>query len=92
MRGPSLAGFRVDLGEPGAGRRIGNANEMLAGGTLNLPAGVARIALQRLITVGTIEFEFGCAHRLHPYHAQTGQEKYMKEFFILFADKLRLIW
>jgi hypothetical protein len=30
---------------------------MLAGRALNLPAGVTGIALQRLIAVGTIEFE-----------------------------------
>jgi hypothetical protein len=65
MRGPSLAGFRVDMGEPGARRRIGNADEVVASGALNLPTRVARIALQRLVAVGTVEFEFGVAHSLH---------------------------
>ncbi len=65
MRRPSLAAFRVDMGEAGARRRIGNADEMIAFGALNLPARVAVIALQRLVAVGTIEFEFGVAHRLH---------------------------
>ena len=65
MRGPSLAGFRVDMGEAGARRRIGNADEMVASGALNLPARVAGIALQRLVAVGTVEFEFGVAHSLH---------------------------
>jgi hypothetical protein len=37
MRGPSLAVFRLDTGEAGARRRIGNAGEMIASGTLNLP-------------------------------------------------------
>ena len=65
MRGPSLAGFRLDMGEAGARRWIGNADEMVASRALNLPTRVARVALQRLIAVGTIEFEFGLAHSLH---------------------------
>jgi hypothetical protein len=60
------------VGETGACRRIGNADEHVAGGTLNLPTGELRFALQRLITVGTIEFEFVCVHGLHLHHAQTG--------------------
>ena len=74
MRGPSLAGFRVDMGEAGARRRIGNADEMVASGALNLPARVARLALQRLVTMGTIEFEFGGIHKLHPPNAQIGHK------------------
>jgi hypothetical protein len=66
MRGASLTGFRVDMGEAGARRRVGDADEMVASRALNLPARVAGIALQRLVAVGTIEFEFGVAHRLHP--------------------------
>ena len=65
MRGPSLAGFRVDMGEARARRRIGNADEMVASRALNLPARVAGIALQRLVAVGTVESEFGVAHNLH---------------------------
>jgi hypothetical protein len=45
-------------------RRVGDADQMIAGGTLNLPAGVARIALQRLIAVGTIKFEFVRVHNI----------------------------
>ena len=56
---PGVAGFRLHVGEAGARRRIGNADKMLAGRALNLPAGVARVALQRLIAVGAVEFEFG---------------------------------
>ena len=48
-----------------ARRRIGNADEMVASRALNLPARVAGIALQRLVAVGTIEFEIGVAHNLH---------------------------
>ena len=65
MRGPSLAGFRVDMGEAGAGGRIGNADQMVASRTLNLPPGEAGIALQRLVAVGAVEFEFVRAHSLH---------------------------
>lgn len=65
MRGPGLAGFRVDMGEARARRRIGNADEMVAFRALNLPASVAGIAFQGLITMGTVEFEFGVAHSLH---------------------------
>ena len=78
MRGPSLAGFRLDVGEAGARRRIGDADEMLASRALNLPSGVARVALQRLVTVGTVEFEFVRAHRLHHHHAPNGCEKHIK--------------
>jgi hypothetical protein len=64
------------MGETGARRRIGNVDQMLATRTLNLPAGMARVALQRLITVGTIEFKLVRCHKLHPHHAQTGQGMY----------------
>jgi hypothetical protein len=46
---------------------------------LNLPSGKLRFALQRLVAVGTIKFEFVCVHGLHLHHAQTGREKYMKD-------------
>jgi hypothetical protein len=51
MRVPGAPGFRLNLGEAHARRRIGNANQMLAGGTLNLPPGELWFATQRLITV-----------------------------------------
>ena len=66
-RVPSLARLRLDVGEAGAGWRAGNADEMLASRTLNLPACMARVALQRLITLGTVELEFGVVHSLHPF-------------------------
>jgi hypothetical protein len=87
---PGAAGFRLDVRETGARRRIGDADEMLAGRALNLPAGVARVALQRLITVGTVEFEFVRVHRLHPQHAQTRRKKYMKDLFMLLVDRMRM--
>jgi hypothetical protein len=81
MRGPGLAGLRLDVRESGARRRIGNADQVVAGGTLNLASAVAGIALQRLITVGTVEFEFISAHNLHLYHAQIRRQKYTRYFF-----------
>ena len=62
MRVPGVAGLRLDVGEAGSRRRIWNADQMLAGGTLNLPAGELRFAFQRLVAVRAIEFEIGCAH------------------------------
>jgi hypothetical protein len=76
---PGAAGFRFDMGESGAGRRVGNADEMIAGGALNLAARVAGITLQRLVAVGTIEFEFECIHGLHLPHAPDAGEKYVKK-------------
>ena len=76
MRVPGVARLRLDMGEARPGRRAGNADEMIAPGALNLPARVAGIALQRLVTVGTVEFEF--VHSLHLPHAQTGCQKYVK--------------
>ena len=63
MSRPSLALFRLDVGEAGARRRIGDSDEVIAGGTLNLPPGELWFALQRLVAVGTIEFEFVCVHK-----------------------------
>ena len=76
MRVPGMAGFRLYVGEAGARRWIGNADKMLAGRALNLPARVARVALQRLIAVRAVEFEFGCFHRLYsnPLCANRGQK------------------
>jgi len=78
MRGPGLAGFRVDMGEAGARRRVGNSDEMVAPRALNLSARMARVAFQRLVAVGTVELEFVGAHGLHLPHAQTGCQKYVK--------------
>lgn len=64
MRVPGFSGFGLYLGEPHAGRRIRDANEMLTGGTLNLSPGKLRFAFQRLIAVGTVKFEFVGVHGL----------------------------
>jgi hypothetical protein len=58
---------------------------MLARWTLNLPTRMAGIALQGLITMGTIEFEFGRAHMLHPCYLPTGHKMYIKYALILFV-------
>ena len=76
MRVPGFSGFRLHLGEAHAGRRIGNANEMLAGGALNLSPGELRLALQGLIAMGAIEFEFVGVHGLCP-HKRKRQGKSM---------------
>lgn len=62
MRVPGSAGLGCDVGKARTGRRIGDADQVLAGRALNLPTCVLRLALQWLITVGTIEFEFVCGH------------------------------
>ena len=85
MRVPGAAGLRLDMGETGARRRIGDANEHIAGRTLDLPAGKLRFALQWLIAVGTIEFEFVGVHKCLSTlnHAQNARKKYMKDLSIL---------
>jgi hypothetical protein len=90
MRGPSLAVFRLDVGEAGASRWIGNADEVAAGRALNLPAGELRFALQRLVAVGTVKFEFVRVHKLHLHHAQTGRKKYMEDLSILLVAQIRI--
>jgi hypothetical protein len=90
VRVPSPPGFGLHLGETGARRRIGYADEMLAGGTLNLTPRVARLALQRLITVGTVKFELSCAHNLDSDYAPTGYKKYSKKCQY-FSDQTRVL-
>jgi hypothetical protein len=75
---PCAAGLRLHVGETSARWRIGDANEVVAARALNLPAGELRFALQWLVTVGTVEFEFVRAHRLHHHHAPNGCEKHIK--------------
>jgi hypothetical protein len=75
-----MAGFRLDMGETGARRRVGYADEMLARRTLDLPPGVARVALQRLIAVVTVEFEIGIAHRLPTIMRKTAGKSIWKVY------------
>ena len=63
---PGAPGFRLHLREPHAGGRIGNADENVAGRALNLAAGELRLALQGLVAVRAVEFEFVCVHKLLP--------------------------
>jgi hypothetical protein len=79
MRGPGLARFRLDVSETGARRRVRDADQMVAGGTLNLPAGMARIALQRLVAMGTIKFEFVRVHSIPLWHAHIRHKKYLED-------------
>ena len=83
MRGPRLADFRLDVRKPGTRGRCWNADEMIAGRTLNLASGMAGIALQRLVAVGTIGFELGGVYRLRLNHAPTRCKKYFADFFRL---------
>ncbi len=60
---PGPAHLRIDLGEPGACRRVRNADDVVAGRALNLPARILRLAFQRLVAMGTIKFEFRVTHK-----------------------------
>ena len=54
--GPGLAGFGfIFLRFAGNG---GDSNQVIATGTLDLPAGVCRIAGKMLLTVGAFKFQF----------------------------------
>ena len=63
---PGAAGLRLNVSEACAWRGIWNADQHMAAGAFDLAAGVAGIAFQGLITVGTIEFEIGVAHIISP--------------------------
>ncbi len=82
--------LRLDVGETRTRRRIGDADEVVAGGALNLAAGELRFAFQRLVAVGTIKFEFVCVHNLPLHHAQTRRKKYMKDLSILLVRRIRI--
>jgi hypothetical protein len=80
----------LDLGESHAGRWIGNMDQVLAGGTLNLPSGELGFGLQRLVTLRTIEFEFSCIHNIHQLlysQAQNPAKKYIEIFRHTFGSK-----
>jgi hypothetical protein len=66
------------MGEAGPRRRIRDADEMLTGRALNLPPGVARVAFQRLIAVGTIKLKFVRAHRFPFHDAESGRKNKQK--------------
>ena len=83
MRGPRLAGLGLDVGEAGAWWWSGYSDNMLAARTLNLAAGKAGGALQRLVAVRTVELEFGGAHSLHTVMRKSGA-KNMREIHTYF--------
>jgi hypothetical protein len=89
---PSVPRLGRDMGEPGARRRIRDANEMLTGRALNLSAGEMDFALQRLVAVGAVKFEFRCCHRFYLHKRKSRGKSISKLLHILFASKLRLIW
>jgi hypothetical protein len=74
MSGPGAAVFRHDAGKTRASRRVWDSDEVLAGRTLNLAAGKLGLALQRLIAVGTVEFEFVRIHSLYLYKRNGGEK------------------
>lgn len=84
-----MARFRLDVRETRARGRIRDANQVFAGGALNLPARVAGVALQRLVAVGTIEFEFLCVHKLDLYMRKPDAKSREKNC-LLFLRSLRL--
>jgi hypothetical protein len=90
MCGPSLAGFRLDMRESGARRRIRYADEMIARRALNLPPGELGFALQRLVAVGTIEFEFVGIHGLY-LHKRRRRQKSISKFLHTFCGQTALI-
>ena len=80
MGGPSLTGFGLDLCEAHPGGWIRNADQDLARRANDLTTGELRLALQGLVAVGTVEFEFVCVHTFQPIYAQSRREKYIRIF------------
>jgi hypothetical protein len=64
---------------------FGDTDEVIAGRALDLRAGELRFALQRLVAMGAIEFEFVGADDPHLHHAQSGRKRQMRDFSILYA-------
>jgi len=62
MRIPSASDLRLHMRKTRARRRIRNPDQDMTARAFDLPPRIARIALQRLIAVGTIEFEIRVAH------------------------------
>ena len=92
MRSPRLTRFGLHLGEAHARWGIGNANQYLARRADDLPSGELCLALQGLVAVGAVEFEFVCVHSLYPHKRISGRESMFLFWHILFGFKLRLLW
>ena len=80
---PDCGSTRV---KPVPGWGLGMRRRWLQPG-LNLPAREARVALQRVVAVGAVEFEF--VHGLHPPCANRSP-KVFEEMLILSARRLRM--
>jgi hypothetical protein len=78
--------------ETHARRRVWDANQVIASRTLNLPPGKLGLALQGLVAVGTIEFEFIGVHGFCGRKRNLAGNGMPKLFPILFTDKIRLVW
>ena len=89
---PSVPRLGRDMGEPGSRRRIRDANEMLTGRALNLPAREMDFALQRLVAVRTVKLEFRCCHRFYLHKRKSRVKSISKFSRILFTFNLRLIF
>ena len=66
--------------------RIWDADEVLAAGTLDLASGELGFALQWLVAVGAVEFEFARVHKSQPLHAQSRGKKYVGKFLHTFSS------
>jgi len=74
VRIPCPSRFRLHVSEARASRRVGNAYKMLARWALDLATGELRFALQWLIAMGTVEFEFVRVHGLYPHKRKTPEK------------------
>ena len=91
MRVPGPPGLRLHVSKAHSGGRIGDANEMLARGTLDLASGKLRFALQRLVAVRTIKLKFFGTHKFFPIqNARKRPEKYRMILFILLVREMRM--
>jgi hypothetical protein len=84
-----VAGFRRDLGETHAGRRIGNADQVFARGALDLASAELRLTFQRLIAMRAVEFEFVRVHGLH-LDKRNRRGKSISKFFDTFCRQIAL--
>ena len=83
-RVPRMPRLGLDVCEPHARWRVRDADEVLARRALNLPAGKLGFTLERLIAVGTEEFEFVHVHGTTHISA-FGDGKVCQKFFHTFC-------
>ena len=82
MCSPGLPNLRLHVRESRARWGIRNPDQMVAGWTLNLPPGELRLALERLIAMGAVEFEFVRVHGLCPHKRKRGEKSISKKHLI----------